>query len=52
MRTDEPDSTGTLKAFLAAAVAAAIAIGLALSAPHKDHAPQKSHFVTLEVGHG
>ena len=41
----------TLKAFLAAAVAAAIAVGLALPVPHKrDGAAAKPQIATFELG--
>ena len=42
----------TLKAFLAAAAALAVAIGLALPVPHKQAAPTRSQFVTIELAPG
>ncbi len=41
-----------LKAFLAAATAAAIAIGLALPVPHASKVKPKSQFTTLELARG
>jgi hypothetical protein len=43
-----------MKVFLAAAVAGAVAVGLALPVPHASEAaqPQKSQFSTLELGNG
>ncbi len=63
MEEDQSDSTGltfasrtgssaTLKAFLAAAAALAIASGLALPVPRKQAAPTRSQFVTIELPPG
>jgi hypothetical protein len=53
MQPRRPDTAAaTLKAFLTAVAAAAIAIGLALPVPHKDGPPAKSQFATFELGRG
>jgi hypothetical protein len=51
-RAHSDSSNARLKAFLAATVAAAIAIGLLLPLPHKGEAdqPARSQFVTVELG--
>ena len=50
-RTDE-GPVMTPKILLVAAAAAAIAIGFALHAPHRDEAKAPSQIPTLEVGKG
>lgn len=51
MQKDGRDGAGVrLKALLAAALAAAIAIGLLLPVPHQMKTEPKSQFVTLEIG--
>ena len=51
MHRDGPDDDGMpLKAFLAAIVAGAIALGLALPVPHKTEAEPRSQFTMLELG--
>jgi hypothetical protein len=42
----------TLKAILAAAAALAIAVGLAIPAPHAGAAPKTSQIASFEIGHG
>lgn len=49
----DPRASAILKAYLALAILAAIAIGLALPIPHRNQAaPKASQFATFDIGSG